>query len=155
MPECYATSLRLTLAVGPRWRQRRVLNLAPPRNIRHRHPYLKHFLLRENWEPIGQLLHNKQERNHIENVGEPQELSGSWGNYPGLRNWWVPLFMFPLPLGSGQELHPDSLASLQGLCSMSPDTPTLTPELDPAGTGGHQDMHTKTPSTQRLIQQIR
>lgn len=61
------------------------------------------------------------------------------------------IVMFPLNLDSGQELHPGSVADLQGILAHC-QPPLL--ELDPAETGGRHSMHTRGPSTWRLIQQM-
>lgn len=59
------------------------------------------------------------------------------------RNGWAPLLTFSLNLDSRWELHPGSLADLQGAIACS-QLPLL--ELDPAEIGEYQSVHTRGPS---------
>lgn len=67
--------------VGPRWRCRWTLSLPPPKDISNVHLYAEQFLLRDSWKASTQQV---RESDHMEKGGVPWQLSGSWGNNPGL-----------------------------------------------------------------------
>lgn len=105
----------------------------PPKNTSERQ-------MRANWTAFAQQMREGGEgRGLTEKVGELRIL-WSWGNYAG-----TALFTFPSPWIAGgrsiQVLWPTCKAAVA-----HPQPPF--PELDPAGTGGHQSMHTRGPSTQ-------
>lgn len=110
---------------GPRWPCTWTLSLLSPKNTLNVHLYLEQFFLRDNCEPLEQLLHNKQE-NH-------QSSPRAEGATQDQKNQWMSLFMYPLNVDRGRRLHPGSLAEVQGP-EAYPQPPLL--ELDPIEIGG-------------------
>ena len=104
-----------------RWWLRQMLRVLPPKNILNVYLYLEQFLLRDNCEPIKQLLHKKCKRNHR----EKDERAVCQLRNPGSEEPGAPLFMF-LPLGRRPRAPSRFFGQTAGHCCRSSASPSYS-----------------------------
>lgn len=103
-------------------------------------PTFRAILLRDNWRPIEQLLHNKWESDCIEKVGNFKSSPGPEGTLQDWRCWWAPLFMFPLHLIPRARALPRSCGQSARPLQCILGNPS--PELTLVGLKRHCGVHT-------------